>query len=271
MTLRVIEGALVDADGRRHSPLSTPDSWPGYGEVLIRDGHLVAGGGGGPGGPKTGMLEEFVALANPDIADEQIRTYAQKWGLLGLCAHGEPYQHWGEFESCLEVVEQVEPHPEGNRFDIESLEAWRRHALDVRRVLERLADDPWMSRVDDLASKIDGRLAAAAVRPSLVRLRGAPRIEIGSGTLFGALWLAVLYAAVGGGAGNAFCPGCGEWFARSPNQHPRRAAWCPKPGCQRAKRARASRAYRERNRTDPMRILAARGPWAERTAKPGQP
>ncbi len=78
-------------------------------------------------------LLEFVRL-DTDKA-EDILAFAQRWGLMRICRHGKPADHHPDCDPLQEdkLAESVRVH-------WEPLEDWRRLVLQVRTILEVMAD-----------------------------------------------------------------------------------------------------------------------------------
>jgi hypothetical protein len=280
---RDLDGALYDAEGRSHRPIA-PDWWERPHRIELVDGRLVPYYGDSSFiSAQPEMLERFLRLAN--ASDAEILAFARRFGMLDLCAHGRPRRHdvvTGRGPACeLTVVRR------GRRDGTEEFRLWRpsgRDEFDPQTIVSEGVERPiaWRKLAAQFVSLIEAATQPIDVLrrlpweqdPSipmhrLVRLadvrpmwhvprpaRGdSPQLLLGSFSLLGALTVATLYAAVGGGRGLALCANCGDWFARAGGSRSGRHAWCPKPGCQRAKLAAASRAYRRRAAISRLRVV----------------
>lgn len=90
-------------------------------------------------GFRFGMLDEFRSLHTAESAD--LAAYARKWGVLGLCEHGLPWQHLSTIFSVQYGVKGCELRPASCRpgsWFLDSIAAWRRLSLAADAVL-RLA------------------------------------------------------------------------------------------------------------------------------------
>ena len=87
-------------------------------------------------------IEGFIALSNAPTAD--IVKFASRWGMLGLCRHGKPSFHQGEFR-CNDI--QIELN-EAGMWHIEDPKRWRYYASQLRALwrlaiaIERAPDGP---------------------------------------------------------------------------------------------------------------------------------
>jgi hypothetical protein len=216
-------------------------------------------------GPR--MLERFLNLF--DASPERVLAFARTWGVLGICEHGLPSSHnptrdldvGDVIMGCEGIGEQI-----GDRWVFrEPISAWHRFATEAQEAALLAATlhghghvpEPSPQRRITLTLRLwkvlNRWLELGAVKPAIVLhpqwLSVDPETAlvptIGASGLFGALAHRLALACTGV-VGFAPCSSCGEWF--SPDFTPREGErqWCAKPGCQKAKVAAASRAYRER-------------------------
>ena len=88
-----------------------------------------------PGPP---ILRDFVRLADGD--GPQIRAYARRWGILGICEHGLPFCHAGN-EGGMPRCRPLRREDLGWRFDgWEPLERWWHFARQARAMLNLAAN-----------------------------------------------------------------------------------------------------------------------------------
>lgn len=188
------------------------------------------------------LLEEFVALARDEASPESIRDYARRWGVLGICRHGQPathVPHAREDEPCEPVGRRLSD----GEFEVrEPLAAWRSLAGRTRALVEiaewlqegRLGTPKdWRELIGppetaafgppgrnlaaqrrSLAAHVTNWLGDAGIRPRVVWSESAgfwlrPEID----TFFAALALSAALALAGAAAlyrcddcGNAFTP-----------------------------------------------------------------
>ena len=227
--------------------------------------------------PSAGMLEAFVLLR--DAPPARVLGYARTWGVLGICEHGLPSSHnppaSGEvFGGGARIPTDRLLGCDGIGADVdgrwefrEPLEAWRRLAAEAMAIAVAIAklrqgpDATAVARHDAAMTarwrqrQLNEWLTVGRVRPACQFAfdwytgASGPKItpSVGGDGLFGALGLRLLLAATDV-RGLAPCAGCREWFTPEYAQRPSELSWCKKPGCQRAKRAAASRAYRGRKK-----------------------
>lgn len=213
--------------------LSTPDLtsevWTLPAQVEIKGDALRYKRGNEPAGTDTGMLRDFLALADaeaPAFAD-----FASRWGVLGLCAeHGRPTG--GVPGQVVVDPRHVEPQDWGAEPTLhdrlfcplqvwrgwtgESLDVWRyytrafRTVITVAGVLQQKrrkmpGDEEWrelwadvipagespISRYHEntLLALVNGFLDLAGVAPRMVWNKSGPDVRYVTGGLFGALSL----------------------------------------------------------------------------------
>jgi hypothetical protein len=236
----------------------------------------------------TGALDAFCQLRD----GPGVYRFAQRYGVLGLCAHGLPTSHHRAPESLPGVGCPVAKDENGRRW--EPVAAWlehARHAAAAVRLAAALHQDmigamedwttlrppdfPLGSSLRDrrrlLSAQVWCWLEWANVRPHLrwddvthpptLRLAGGA----GVGT-FGVL-AAQLMFAVSRGHGVALCSGCGEAYLRSGRAPAAgRSNFCPTcvaakvPGRLRQRRSRSRRRAQPRSRPAPAPIDDQRGP-----------
>lgn len=103
--------------------------------------------------PAVGCLDEFIKLA--DAPPERVRDFARRWGVLGICAHGDPYPHRsGPDGGCHPLgVPTLGPafDPSGS-LAWDALRPWYRYARKARAIVSAAArlyaneapdDDDW--------------------------------------------------------------------------------------------------------------------------------
>ncbi len=278
---------LVDTEsGRLERPLAD-DEWRVPGTVEL-DGDRLVWEWGDPAHVRfsrsgNDLLEDFVRLA--DTPSDAIRDYARKWGVLRICAHGEPMSHnpgGSDSPACLPLGW----HP-GSGGGWEPLEPWRRYAGRAQAILRAAAALHVDGKVDpgdwvrcfpeDLpledpfyAVPKESRLGLAinfwlgTAKPSGLHADwprdGAPSIVLGLGRapLFAAIGLQLLFSATRSG-GLAVCSNCGTPYF--PTRRPRKDQRSYCPGCRKragARDAQRDRRQRLRSGTDADRNLTAK-------------
>jgi hypothetical protein len=98
--------------------------------------------------PLTGCLDSFIRLA--DASDERIEAFAQRWGILGICEHGQPGMHDGCMPLCFndrfweaeaeKAARQWREHVAKQPGYWEPLSAWRYYARQFGAFLSIVAD-----------------------------------------------------------------------------------------------------------------------------------
>jgi len=247
--------------------------------------HLVWHWDGAPDrwiGPGPMMLERFVGLS--DATPERILAYARTWGVLGICEHGLPSSHNpGREYNDVSMANRIgcdggigHAIADGRWVFREPIDAWHRFAGEARTIALMaaalrgygLGPNPSPQRrltmTLDLRRALNRWLEIGAAKPSIVLHPDWVAIDpeyslvptIGAAGLFGALALRLSLAATGAD-GLAPCASCGEWF--TPTFAPREGQrqWCSEKRCQKAKRAAASRAHRERERAGRFSLRSA--------------
>jgi hypothetical protein len=230
------------------------------------------------------MLAEFLLLAEGADLVQRVRSYAEKWGALGICRHGalaghpllegaepglcapagypakelsepiERWQYWACFmRSLLNMAATVESGEVGDPED------WRNLPRVPARWFQRLrAGDLAVARAI-VAAGTTSLLAAAPLALRLVPDDGRYAIRLRPAVHFPALFCALAIEVANQTLGRklAICSGCGRLFSA---RHARtgRSRWCPRAACQRAARANASRQYRRRQERASERNLTAR-------------
>ncbi len=210
------------------------------------------------------LLERFVALA--EAPADAILGFARRWGVLAVCAHGLPCSHRPDEPVPLDPADAFSrahgchAMSAGGRSFSEPLGPWRRfagEARDVALAVARLqADGPYANTLGSMNDAMTVQQALnewvelGRVRPGCelhVEPGGRPKLvaTFGGSGLFGHLALRLLLAATGV-KGLAVCAGCGELFAPTTKPRQRERSWCPRPDCQKAKRAAASADFRRR-------------------------
>jgi hypothetical protein len=189
-----------------------------------------------------GLLTQFIALE--EGIPSEIRSYAQKWGVLYCCReHQLPASHdikqakdlyrTGFFNQC-----ELDWFKAGGKIWYrEPLSLWRQYAREARTILhvssilysgklpeaeawEKLFNDSSLtaSNVQDvslgklfLTDKLRDWLDLAHVKILPYWGRGSPTVLFGSGRLFGALALQLCFV-VARTEGIALCSFCGEYY-----------------------------------------------------------
>lgn len=89
------------------------------------------------GSNQANLLGQFTRLAN--APDEQLRTFAEKWGVLGLCGHGYPATHAATVETA-HFDDRVMPLHVCTEPDPVSHAGWQHEPLDRWRLFARQAE-----------------------------------------------------------------------------------------------------------------------------------
>lgn len=235
--------------------------WRGRGEQKDHDPRRKAGG--------RSILEQFVRLA--DAPADRILGYAQTWGVLQLCRHDKPMTHvppwvWADFEQ-----DDYQPcRPIGLRAFREPLERWRFFSSQANAILgigsslrsDRPAErESWdvleslyapgvmkaVLKGSDahqqrrlLASAIDHWLQMGAVNVQFRWDSDLSRIDLGGGSLFGALALQIALA-VGGRDGLAVCDSCRCVYMPVRHNGPGAVRRCSDCGVKESKRVHAAK------------------------------
>ncbi|HUG00648.1 MAG TPA: hypothetical protein VML95_02160 [Longimicrobiales bacterium] len=222
------------------------------------------------------MLLRFSRLG--DAEPERILSFAQRFGVLELCAHERPHTHPPLPDEDLNPVGGAGYCRPTQR---EPLRIWRSYATRcaaVMRIAERVHDDAPGSRDDweiyytpafptdvsgapdgagktlegdryTLGRALDGWLAVGGVRARLEwgPDQGRPKMSVGSPTLFGAIAREIAFVASGSG-GLLQCHGCGALF--TPDRKPRKGErpWCVDCSEKGEPLKAAKRRYRQRRR-----------------------
>jgi hypothetical protein len=267
-----MEGLVTTASANLDRPAGY-GAWSRPAEVAAHDSRLVYGAFDDASaviadvrsGAK--MLEDFVRLS--DAEDAVIESYAQTWGVLGLCAkHRLPQTHYPQ--RLWQWVDEDEFRPcrpagglKRSASRHEPLAGWREFAsqgsamLNIAAALapklpEPVPPEAWRvldplvpmsieaavtpSDVDGLKQRrllemaVQSWLTLGDVSVSFSWRMHRPVIDIGSGSLFGALALQ-LALAVARVDGLDICDNCGRFFIpkrRNPAGTPRR---CPDTEC----------------------------------------
>ena len=260
-----LQTELSNADGDYHGSIST--SWALPSEVRLLDGYLLFDWEGGrrpearyPTARTTrSLLPEFVRLRNGST--DQIVAFAAKYGALGLCGHGLPKYHTNGREPSKRPLDVCMFPSPGYEADAESIVDWIRYASRTAELLE-LSGRPfetlnWLEQGELWG--VGGWLTLAVIHPSLTRANGQFAVELGNGTLFGAIVVQLMYVIAGGGTGLVCCTGCRAWF--SPKRQPVKGqrSFCDSKECKKKAQLLASFDYRENNRLDPSRVKLERG------------
>jgi hypothetical protein len=225
--------------------------------------------------PSGRMLDEFLELA--DASAKRILSYAQRWGVLGICRHGKPCTHTPYTSQRIiypPVPDLCAPLGWDGRGGREPVEAWRRYAREataILRVGESLRDrrTPTESDLRTLLAphKHPSRVPVSIAWPLLIRavnrwvtdgdvrpwlvlhahtLGYEPRVRMASpwsyGTpswgLFGALGTQIQLAIAR--ASYMFCDECGRKCDRRRSPAAGREHFCS-PTCAARKRQRRHR------------------------------
>jgi len=182
------------------------------------------------------MLDAFIAIKNP----EEVLRFAQTYGVLGLCAEGEPprpeHRQTKYSQACI---------PEGwpRTLWYERVDHWLMYVRQTNAIVkiaaalhnEKLTNDSdWKEAVDTpfwantdvsnlsrssrehqleyLAVVIDRWLRIGDIRPTFSWTSSRPRIRL-AGSTFGILGLQLMFA-VSKSQGLAVCDGCGQAYLR---------------------------------------------------------
>jgi hypothetical protein len=251
---RDVEAALFGADGTYHASVGRT-SWPLPIRVRLSDGCLLfdweltwPGRWFDGGTASRSLLLKFLELRTGN--EGKAIEFATRYGALGLCGHGLPQNHpslqpgrIGAPDLCWATRPGLEP-------NAESISDWARYAQQAAALLE-LNARPYETLNSDQQvelATLDGWMALGGVGVNLRRLKSSYAIEVGNGTLFGAIAAQLMYVIAGGGRGLVSCSGCGQWFSPSRRPGPGKRSFCPKEACRtKAARALAARDYRLRN------------------------
>jgi hypothetical protein len=268
MTIRSVptrlDTELRNADGDYNGSVST--SWALPDDVRLLDDYLLFDREGGRGPVRyatasmtRSLLPEFVRLRNGST--DQIVAFAAKYGALGLCGHGLPKYHTNNREPSERSLDACMFPSAGYEADAESIFDWIRYASRAAELLElSLRPLETLSFLEQGALwSVDGWLRLAFIQPSLTRRNGHFAVELGNGTLFGAIVVQLMYVIAGGGTGLACCAGCRTWF--SPKRQPATAkrSFCESKTCKKEAQRFASHDYRRRNQDNPERPKLDRG------------
>lgn len=127
---------LFGANGKLERDLN-PDSWSVPEVVSLRRGRLewFLSTSARYVTPGRGLLEDFCKLA--DAPDERILAYAQRWGVLYVCVHGELASHRSQaLSEKTGYWERCELHQDARRgWYWEPTERWRAFALELRALV----------------------------------------------------------------------------------------------------------------------------------------
>jgi hypothetical protein len=268
MTLRSVptrlDTELRNAEGDYHGSVST--SWPLPDDVRLLDNYLLFDREGGRSPVRyatasmtRSLLPEFVRLRNGST--DQIVVFAAKYGALGLCGHGLPKYHTNRRETSERSLDACMFPSAGYEADAESIVDWILYASRAAELLE-LSLRPFEA-LDILEQgalwTVNGWLRLAFIHPRLARSNGQFAVELGNGTLFGAIVVQLMYVIAGGGTGLVCCAGCRTWF--SPKRRPAtgKRSFCESKDCKMEAQRFASYDYRTRNQGNPERPRLDRG------------
>ena len=251
------------------------ERWPVPDWVRVKDGKLVypvpPWRSEAPR-PDRRMLAELLLLAECADLAERVRSYATKWGVLGICRHGalaghqllegaqsslcapagypakelseavERWQYWASFmRSLLNMAAAVESGEVGDAED------WKSLPRVPPRWFQRLRIGDLAVARKIVAAATTTLLAAAPLAIRLVPEDGRYAMRLGPAVHFSALFCALAIEVANQMVGRklAVCSGCGRLFSA---RHARtgRSRWCPRAACRRAAQAEASRKYRRR-------------------------
>jgi hypothetical protein len=222
--------------------------------------------------PAPNLLWEFVRLSDPDRAPEDVRSFAEKWGVLRLCRHGLPRAHppmptaprgtlfcedvaGDEFSGREEVIQWL-AWTSRFRVVVSLFAAVRKQEAgqpDDWRLLR--PDSPPPASVDDasrlLSAEVQKILYVGLVLPIVDVAR--PRITIRGPGLFGMLAVQLLLLVAGTKA-LPFCASCRLPYAPERRPTHNRRNYCPDCRGHGWPQRDASYDYRQRKRkTQPNR------------------
>jgi hypothetical protein len=217
-------------------------------------------------GPK--LLTEFVDLET--ASDEQIESYAQEYGVLGLCdEHGLPEGHRAPLGKA---IEHCSPGYSSAVSYWEKVDSWRYYASFFGAIF-RLASAIYSGRACDaqdwarvgldtetalkmpggelgaLAAMINALLAVAPLQPTAGILDGKIVVRLATSNdwsgLFGGLATQLLFAVSRIG-GIQTCSSCGQIYRPTRAPATGRNRYCPKCGKRAAWRAASAKLYRKK-------------------------
>ena len=221
--------------------------------------------------PTHELLDEFLMLQ--DATDDEILSFAQRWGVLEICEHGyfsaapdacltrdpraewiartvrEPLAIWrsvvARFRGTLNVAAALQ------LGDVPDIGLWELASPDGARHLTYVREQEWWTLHAErmqLAEDIDEWIRIGGVRPSFRYNLETETIdvELHPGALLGALSTQLAFA-VARTDGLATCAACGSPFVPKRRPVAGRRTYCPTCGIKAAQRD-ASRAYRARAR-----------------------
>ena len=237
-----------------------------------------------PVNPTATILNQFVRLG--EATEEQVLQYAQRWGVLGICAHGLPYSHnpavgdpSRDRAAChaMTVNDFVPTKPNEPLQHYELIDDWRRFSNASRSLLNiaaRLQDGrpgleqdwqnvvrcnplttapriPWWGPrvgVDrfQLSAAMNDWLLWGSVRPTMEYERDSWSVKLKGHGLFGALAL-YLCLTIGQTGGFAICTSCSRPYIPRRQPNPNRRQYCRECGSKAAQRD-AARDYRHRKK-----------------------
>jgi len=232
--------------------------------------------------PRSGLLWRFVELGHPSVHDRDILKFAQAWGVLGICEHGEPNYHprYDEALGRRAVVLCVPPGGFGLK-GREAVAAWRPIAARLRTLIELAAQvahggpgdnadwiesgttavelDSWQDQIGPrrgrLATLLNRQLTLSNSRLELRWSDPTPEIRLGGNGLYSAL-IQQLVLEVSDAVGLAFC-----WKCRVPHRRTglrrEQRSFCKKCREAGAPEAAASQDYRDRGKAREMSKLGA--------------
>lgn len=230
--------------------------------------------------PGSGLLWQFVKLGDPRVRDIKILKFAQSWGVLNICEHGEPNYHprYEEPGGRRAVVLCVPP----DGFDLKGQEpvaAWRAIARRLRTLIELAAEvvrgkpgtdadwtklgtapeviQSWRDQIGPrrgrLATLLNLQLTVANSRLELRWSDPTPEIRLGGDGLYAAL-IQQLVLEVSDAVGLSVCDWCRVPHRRTGHDKNERSFCerCRKAG---APQAAASKDYRDRKKAREMSKL----------------
>ncbi len=228
--------------------------------------------------PSGDLLASFIKLGSSDDSDSLL-TFAQKWGVLGICKHNYPYTHnqpAGQIEVCYPLGWD-EQYGWISEFR-EPLSAWKFYSRQAGAILSMItkvnqgsgpserdlaiATDPLNSDYDLLPDKPSNEDASVSkfiiadyvnrwlqlgnVHLSTSWLKRSPAVHLDyNNRLFGALAVQLMMAFYR--QGFVVCSSCGKTYNRK-GRRPKNGQrnYCPR--CQHRSHADRQRDYRQRKR-----------------------
>lgn len=219
--------------------------------------------------PGHGLLGQFLELSHPDAPLAGFLRFARRWGIFGLCEHGQPPGH----RTSPRTVPCLWCHHDQLRY-WEPISRWRAIAAQARSMLNiaaaihqgktgqaedwkvvgwRFPEDPWTGiehARHELALAVQNWLDLGRVHLSFQWDRSGWSTSVSAQTvpgLYGALGCQLMLAIAR--TAWAICSECGLSYTPPRRPDPNRDNFCPRCGRKTAVR-RASMRYRQRKRKE---------------------